>query len=81
MLIGYTMALYGQDGCILYILALLLKITNNNFIFRDEWEKSKGAVNIRNISVLIGYTMALYGQDGCILYILAQLFRKGNELI
>lgn len=50
-------------------------------IFRDEWEKSKGTVNIRNMSVLIGYTVALCGQDGCILYILAQLFRKGNELI
>ena len=27
----------------------------NNSIFREEWEKSKGAENIRNISVLIGY--------------------------
>ena len=27
----------------------------NNSIFREEWEKSKGAENILNISVLIGY--------------------------
>ena len=60
---------------------LCSKNNYNNFIFWNECEKSKGAVNIRNISVLIGYTMALNGQDGCILYILAQLFRKGNELM
>ena len=32
-----------------------LRTTMNNSIFRDEWEKSKGAENIRNISGLIGY--------------------------
>ena len=26
-----------------------------DFIFREEWEKSKGAENIRNISVLASY--------------------------
>ena len=32
-----------------------LRITMNNSIFRQEWEKSKIAGNIRNISVLITY--------------------------
>ena len=32
-----------------------LRIIMNNSIFQEEWEKSKGARNIRNISVLVGY--------------------------
>ena len=32
-----------------------LRITVNNSIFREEQEKSKGAGNIRNISLLVGY--------------------------
>ena len=32
-----------------------LRIIMNNSIFQEEWEKSKGAGNILNISVLVGY--------------------------
>ena len=38
-----------------YISGSALRITVNNSIFREERGKSKGAENIRNISLLVGY--------------------------